>query len=1681
MTNSANDTDDDEMSSDKATNMNTHQSANDNETDGGEQFGQLQQTNALIPSDAIGRTQSVSEAAIENAEAKNQQLTLSRMQSVNGSFEKIGEETNEFEAIEVADVLSSVDHLQFGQQNPAQFDNPSAKKTKSYAEAVRVESTDGGNSDEPMMEWEGQQNQREDLTHGDSTLSEDNVHSLQLVAPAVNEIGIDLFSIVSAKQIGEDFGVRNVQQQEQIRGNDESDIGQKKCVALVEIHRVDSPNEAFETEKYNSEHCNPTVGQMTQKILSEKFEKPIDKLIAQFDIRIQILDNDFKQFVDMEKNWSTEPVEDRGSYKILLYSKMGSRNGHGIEHGGQMDNHGLRNQHNERIDRFLLSEVKAPLANLYDASTDNFVTLNDHGFVNKMAKNNKNLTVQNKPNLREQIIEFECFDDLKERTKILGLDQKLSVISQLAHFDDVSALGQFLQKAAAQTERGNSFGFIKIVPKTTISLNLVHAKVRDIILQQLPVNNATHFVMSACYGSIVAAIFTFNEHSAIDKTDISNAKMIIRKFLAGTKLNPSDKSFISHLNKSISCSVFVDPSIGNCATDLNFVDGLNSFADKCAIANETKHPTPISFSLLPLSSINDKTRFNPISIHMIDEHRFGWFCDHVQTVNDNESHLWKVCQSLNECSSMLTNGQMDRAQQILGHSEARKKIFYNLLKDLIVVLRMCKDESQKEAYVQRAVDDYVHFCQRIVGHFEELVNEKKEMVNELKQKGVTYIGRSTRQQLDSHFAVDDSNSSVFHFVLLRNSSVQPVQNQHTSFLLCLGKLYEFVPRGKCTFVDLDVLRDGEEAQADEGLPEEIRSLDGYPNFGMRLIKMRGNKLLSKDYMAEEERKLQFPIARIENIRRTEVGAVPQADSKDIQACSLPCPLCKGYGGKCPNIDHLWMCDDCCEALTFVKIEKAQITHFFCACGKTPVDGFSFRCSDVEKHGTEFKHFCSKLSLEKELDRLNNKGMLTLLLLGETGVGKSTLINALIAYLKHATLKEALEAEEIDWVIPARFCTGRYDSKGNRHRIEVRLGEESTEERLEAGESQTKWPNAYVIPSKDGHKVRIIDAPGIGDTNGINEDNINFDKTLNFISTLPELHAVCILLRPNSPRATPAIRYCIEGLLTYLHKNATNNIVFVFTNARGSRKTDVVLEKILSPIERAHNVSIPLHRDRIYCVDNEAYEALCLIKKGGIEYEQEEKDNFSRSWAHAEKEFQRLLSNISNLKPHRTWETVSVNEARRTIIDLSEPLALITEKIQTNLDRIKKYEEAIELGVEQVEKAPTLETIEFVPLPHPRTVCAAACCTSIHRTLTGDVTLYMKHCHEQCYLENITPELFPNEGLKYCWAMNGTNTCTQCGCDWSVHIHYDYAQCKKTFTIEELEQKLVGDKRAGLSASENVQKQMLEERGIIYKKAAQFCAFLKKWALKPYNDSMEAYINLSIKQAEKVVTECKGAADEKLHEDKLEGLRESLRLYRQQKELIDNATADDSNGPNVITAKDVKKFFNELCKLPVFGKDIRQMFETKQKSRHEHQKEYSEKKTNFGVKLRPNKSAKVVQPEQCWNEEQRKLLKAYEKKQKEMEQLEREMENKNMLQRPTGNSAAYNQPATSSSSSSFLQKIPGIIASHLFGSSSSQNVPSSSYGTHSRNTSNLSSTNFSSFGGLEDDRGVMPKNKQRDHH
>uniref|UniRef100_A0A914HGM6 Uncharacterized protein n=1 Tax=Globodera rostochiensis TaxID=31243 RepID=A0A914HGM6_GLORO len=127
------------------------------------------------------------------------------------------------------------------------------------------------------------------------------------------------------------------------------------------------------------------------------------------------------------------------------------------------------------------------------------------------------------------------------------------------------------------------------------------------------------------------------------------------------------------------------------------------------------------------------------------------------------------------------------------------------------------------------------------------------------------------------------------------------------------------------------------------------------------------------------------------------------------------------------------------------------------------------------------------------------------------------------------------------------------------------------------------------------------------------------------------------------------------------------------------------------------------------------------------------------------------------------------------------------------------------------------------------------------------------------------------------------------------------------------------------------------------------------ALKPYNDSIEECILLSIQDAERFVVESDREADRKLQMEKIKGFKELLSLYNDRKKLIDTINASNSIGPKVIKAEDVTKCFEELCKLPIFGPIIKQMYEVQQKSREDNAKEYKEEEAGTGFMPKPSRT------------------------------------------------------------------------------------------------------------------------------
>ncbi|MBN3319400.1 VTXB protein, partial [Atractosteus spatula] len=178
--------------------------------------------------------------------------------------------------------------------------------------------------------------------------------------------------------------------------------------------------------------------------------------------------------------------------------------------------------------------------------------------------------------------------------------------------------------------------------------------------------------------------------------------------------------------------------------------------------------------------------------------------------------------------------------------------------------------------------------------------------------------------------------------------------------------------------------------------------------------------------------------------------------------------------------------------------------------------------------------CPKLSFGKAAVNSRNR---TIMLLGATGSGKTTLINGMINYILG-----------VEWEDESRF----------------KLIHEETNKTQ--AESQTSEITAYQIHYREGFRVRysltIVDTPGFGDTRGIGQDKIITQKIRDFFSDkngIVSLDAVCFVVQSALARLTHTQKYIFDSILSIFGKDVADNIVVLVTFADG--QAPPVLEAI----------------------------------------------------------------------------------------------------------------------------------------------------------------------------------------------------------------------------------------------------------------------------------------------------------------------------------------------------------------------------------------------------------------------------------------------------------------------------------------------------------------------------------------
>ena len=637
---------------------------------------------------------------------------------------------------------------------------------------------------------------------------------------------------------------------------------------------------------------------------------------------------------------------------------------------------------------------------------------------------------------------------------------------------------------------------------------------------------------------------------------------------------------------------------------------------------------------------------------------------------------------------------------------------------------------------------------------------------------------------------------------------------------------------------------------------------------------------------------------------------------------LKCPGNVSQETRCSSDEKEWICGVCRSPIWYgIETKKFHCEKCQKKCAPNKA---AFRC-DEEDHGFFSLSYPAE-PLQSGLSMLRESYNINILILGETGVGKSTWINSFANYLYFSTLDEAIQGNKECPVvaIPSQFtvhCQGQEQV--------ISIGGNDANEVHDVGASNTQEARTY--PFKVGkYTVNLIDTPGIGDTRGIQQDDSNMEGILSHLTFYKEIHVILILLKPNNARLGIFFKHCIQQLLAHLHKDAARNIAFVFTNTRSTfyepGETLPSLRKLL--LEK--QMGIEAVNSNIFCFDNEAFRFLaCTLQ--GVNFPPDVTADFEKSWEKACKETQRLLKFTHNLSPHKVFNTISLNDARRIIVSLSRPLQEFAEVIKKNIKQMEDQKSQAEsFGKDAQEFASKLKfdgiTLEQKTLGFPRTVCTHDNCVEFVPCGKDNITQknYKTWCHEHCGLGgSVRPEVVGDERLMGCAAMNGNNVCNKCGHSYNIHMHrtYDMVKVKKEFISTAVQEKIDRAKTEKQKAEmrkqefEKLVTELKEEEVQIRDIGAGFAAFLKTFAIIPFNDAMGDYIEAQIKDEQT-----------KLHPDKrvIAELQKQQDQYETRKEIITKAMSNVKNTDvgKSGAAEEIKRLEQKAYGLKHFGKDIK---------------------------------------------------------------------------------------------------------------------------------------------------------------
>jgi hypothetical protein len=364
----------------------------------------------------------------------------------------------------------------------------------------------------------------------------------------------------------------------------------------------------------------------------------------------------------------------------------------------------------------------------------------------------------------------------------------------------------------------------------------------------------------------------------------------------------------------------------------------------------------------------------------------------------------------------------------------------------------------------------------------------------------------------------------------------------------------------------------------------------------------------------------------------------------------------------------------------------------------------------------------------------------ILVTGETGGGKSTFINYLTNYFKNGKLQNLRVA------IKTRY---RPATEGYAH------SETNTDDTTQ---SQTTACIHYQF-YRNGRNYTFLDTPGLSDTRGTNQDDLNTAKIIEAVEKFDGITCVIIVMNGTQARLTDNVQNVIIRLQGFLPDVIMEHVIVVLTNAqRHSANAD-----LKEQLKNLKSTVYPFYmQNSAFSTDPSSWDQLALKA-------------LQIDWEASMNELKNLIDLVDTFEVKSVAAFTDMKKIRNDIKSMMHNARLEVENIQKTQNEIA----VLQAGMKGLDDDQNRNQ-------HYMTTRTVAVSQLVDASFYSTLCSQCNHvCHAHCRLQETFQK--GDKRLSGCACMGRNDRCTVCKgqCSYTQHYHARKTIQQTNQTVQEV--------------------------------------------------------------------------------------------------------------------------------------------------------------------------------------------------------------------------------------------------------------------------------------------------------